>query len=81
MNIDTIRSGQVRPYADTVDAYQITGATRDEIIEHYQLNTERERPGYRHDGSCNFPFGLESFWTLTETGEGFKLSITRPYCG
>jgi len=81
MNYTVLSAGQARPYADDVSHYSISNATREEIISTFHLNPTRELPGATHNGTCGFPFGLYSFWTLTPSTSGsWDLQITVPYC-
>lgn len=80
MQIKPVRYGQSHRYGDTIEEYWITGGTREEIIKHFKLDPDHEKPNYYHAGSCGFPFGLNSFWTLDERADELNLQITFPCC-
>lgn len=85
----TIRAGQARAYEDSVYEYEITASEdmpAEEVKEYCltvlsKMNPENEKPGYRHDGHCGWPFGLDSFYSFTKISPGkYNYTITSPYC-
>lgn len=85
--VETIRAGQVRPYGDTVYEYHIV--TVHEVTDEQMWKDCQElqrannrQDGYKHDGSCGFPFGLDSFGSLDKLGSNeWRYTVTNPYCG
>jgi hypothetical protein len=82
-----LRSGQARRYQDSVYEYEIKSDEGfDKTKEHClsvvcKCNVENEKKDYIHDGSCGFPFGLDSFYTFTDQGKGvYRYTVTHPFC-
>lgn len=81
-----IRGGQHHPYGDTVTSYQLTlrpNADDKDIWEEAQKlrPAQHRRDGVNHDGSCGFPFGLDSFGSLNRTmTTKATYTVTEPYC-
>ena len=90
MNIEIeskcLRSGQARPYQDSVYQYQVKStkeATDAEVWEACQKlrRAENRRDGIGHTGACGFPFGLSSFGSLNKQADGTWIyAVTKPYC-
>lgn len=85
---ERVRGGQVRSYGDSVYQYKIeSDQPAGEVKQHcltelYPCNPENTRPGLTHNGACGFPFGLDSYYTFTDHGNGkFTYTVTSPYCG
>lgn len=82
-----LRSGQPRPYADSIYEYDVTTTpgTSDEAWELCQslCIAKNRRDGASHDGACGFPFGLQSYGSLrklNEHGTKWNYRVTSPYC-
>jgi len=86
MTSTVVQCGQPRPYADSVYVFDITAdpsATEAQVWEYGQtLRSARNRDdNQRHDGSCGFPFGLQSYGSLRNPAVGkWRYSVTEPYC-
>lgn len=76
-----IQSGQLRAYADTIRAYEITAdpsATDEQVWAYAQtfhaVNNRNPREAW------GFPFGLEHYGTLTKKGDTtWRYAVTEPY--
>lgn len=81
-----LQCGQPRPYADSVYKYDITTdpqASDAEVWAYCQSfrPANHRRDGMRHDGSCGFPFGLDSYGSLRKMGSTtWRYEVTEPYC-
>lgn len=81
-----LHSGQVRRYADSVYSYEVVvfgKGTDEEIWELCQSlkKAAYRKDGYQHNGTCGFPFGLNSFGSLSKKGENsYIYTVTYPYC-
>lgn len=88
--IKHIRSGQVRPYADSVYAYEIETTPGDDTMawDTFQNTPRLKKANHRkdaesHDGHCGFPFGLSSYGSLKDissNGTKWRYTVTEPYC-
>ena len=46
-----------------------------------QWNLDNSVSGKNHTGACGFPFGLDSFYTFSDEGNGkYIYTVTEPYC-
>ena len=84
MKVVTKHSGQVRPYGDSVYDFEITsGMSPGEILalcKKYLYNSNNRKDDATHNGSCGFPFGLESFFSFVKIGENkYRYTVTEPY--
>lgn len=93
-HVTRMRAGQVRPYGDTVYEWliEITEAKEEDVTDkdvwdYCQKNLQdvegRRKDGYIHDGSCGFPFGLESFASLDKDPTmplTWRYTVTEPWC-
>ncbi len=81
-----IRYGQASAYQDSVYEYEIDpqGATEEEVLAYCQKlrpSPNRHADDHYHNGSCGFPFGLWSFYSLKKLSSGFyRYSVTEPFC-
>jgi hypothetical protein len=83
---EEIRYGQPRPYADTINEFLISSGESERMVKTFCTKfldpSKNEEPNALHNGLCNFPHGLESFFTFTRTVEGKYLYIvTHPFTG
>lgn len=76
-----VQSGQLRAYADTVRAYEITAdptATDAEVWAYGQTFHAVDNRGQRE--ASGFPFGLEHYGTLRRVNDTtWRYAITEPY--
>lgn len=85
---ETIRSGQIRPYGDSITVVHFTSSpgTDDEAWEaskKLHTVTHRVKNRRQYGGACGFPHGLEPFADvepLNKEKTQWKLTIIRPYC-
>jgi hypothetical protein len=81
-----IQYGQPRAYADSLYVYSILApaeATDAEVWAYCQTvyACKNRADNQRHDGSCGFPFGLQSYGSLKkESATTYRYSVTQPYC-
>ena len=87
VNKTVIRAGQARAYQDSVYEFKVetTQGTDAEAWELCQslCRAIHRKDEIRHDGSCAFPFGLETFGSLKklkEDGTEWRYCVTSPYC-
>lgn len=89
LNIKTVESkqtknGQVGKYKDSIYQWVITSQEpEDKVREHCQtlMKSENEHPNGNFGGSCNFPFGLNSYFKFTNNNDGtFTYTVCVPYC-
>jgi hypothetical protein len=83
-----IKSGQAGPRKDSVWQYEIeSDLPATEVLLQCTLNLGRGvNPANRcnqmsqHNGSCEYPFGLDSFYAIIETADGrWMFSMVQPY--
>lgn len=85
--VETIRAGQVRAYADSVYEYHIVTVHEVGDERLWEECQEIHKTGYRkddekHTGHCGFPFGLNSFGSLVRLGPNkWRYTVTEPYTG
>ena len=81
-----LRSGQVKRYGDTVYSAEVETegeGTDQEVWDLCQAlsRSEHRKDGLRHDGACGFPFGLDSFGSLSKIADNrYIYTVTYPYC-
>jgi hypothetical protein len=84
----SVRSGQVRPYGDTVSEWSVeSDGTPEEVMAQCLRElapnmpvAQRSAECHSH-GTCGFPFGLDSFYTFAPRSNGtFRFCVVWPYC-
>lgn len=90
VEVSTIRSGQVRPYADSIYEYMVTSDLDEDYVKLYCttiLHPSKNEGGGTWNGSCNFPHGLNSFYSFKKmektekTFYNYKYMVCEPYTG
>lgn len=83
--VETLRSGQVSSYKDSVYEYRVTSTAPEEQVLEACLNDihkcNKENKGYDFSGSCSFPYGLNNFYSFTKIQDGVYIyKVCSPYC-
>ena len=82
--VKEISGGQLRPYADSVYVYEVKSEEPKEEVEKYCMK-EVHHSGHKgsdFSGSCDFPFGLSSFYSFFEKAPGiYTYKVCEPYAG
>jgi hypothetical protein len=87
INVETLQAGQVGPYKDSIYKYKITVINPpfnvDRIIEDFCTKALKPaaNKGYNFNGSCNFPFGLNNYYSFTKNEDkSYNYNVCEPYC-
>lgn len=81
-----IKTGQSKPYADSVYIVEIetNPETTDAEVWAYAQTIHKaanRNDRLSHDGSCGFPYGLDSYGSLKQVSSTqWRYSVTEPYC-
>ncbi len=81
---EVIRAGQVRAYADSIYEYKICSESPEKRVEEFctKILEPAKHKGTNFSGSCNFPHGLESFYSFSKIDENiYHYLVCRPYTG
>ena len=86
MEIKKVSGGQLRPYSDSVYVFEVTSdKPEDEVEKHCTQEVKRcnnKSQGGRFDGSCSFPFGLNSYYKFSKvTDNKYRYTVCEPYTG
>jgi len=84
---DVIRSGQTKPYEDSIFEYKIYSDRDEKEVEKFCKEFIRPAENKatdkdRFDGRCGFPYGLGSYYSLQKIGENiYRYLVCYPYTG
>ena len=84
---ECLQAGQQKPYQDSVYYYKIySDLDAEKVLElarkHISKLGDTTNKGSCFSGSCNFPFGLETYYSFAKVKNNeFDLKICHPYTG
>jgi hypothetical protein len=86
ISFDTVKTGQVAAYKDSIYEYVIESNLPEEFIKRFCTKTlnpaTNESPNGCFSGACGFEFGLAPFFKFKKTGDNIYLyTVCCPYCG
>lgn len=88
IQFELLQGGQVAPYKDTIYVYKVTSTyechDKDKFVENFCTKVLRpsKNKGFNFNGSCNFPFGLDRYHSLTKNEDGsYTYKVCDPYTG
>jgi hypothetical protein len=84
--VETLRSGVVSAYKDSVYEYRVTSTAPEEqvlevcLTDIHKCNKENKWNDF--SGSCSFPYGLNNFYSFKKIQDGVYIyKVCSPYCG
>ena len=85
-NTEYVRGGQLRAYSDSIYEYIIESNEPKNMVERYCTASvhkcKNKHQSGTFDGSCGFPFGLDSYYKLIEISEHrYRYTVCSPYTG
>lgn len=81
-----LQAGQIRPYADSIYEYEVKTEIHENQVKEFCFNfLKRVSPknkGHDFSGSCNFPYGMNSYYTFRKKEENtYMYKVCCPYTG
>ncbi|MCK5015678.1 MAG: hypothetical protein KAS32_01285 [Candidatus Peribacteraceae bacterium] len=81
-----LQAGQLRSYADSIYEYEIESTIHENRIKEFCFQflkkVDPKHKGNQFNGSCNFPFGLSSFYSFTKIEDNkYHYKVCSPYTG
>lgn len=81
-----VQGGQIASYKDSIYEFIVQSYLHEEQVEElcklYCRNSTHKVKNGNFNGSCSFPFGLESFYKFERIGYGvYRYIVCEPYTG